>query len=328
MSLFPEMDRSDESPPPQAARLAPKLRALAAEGIYFGTSSWKYEGWLGSIFRPERYATRAKFSRKKFEEGCLAEYAETFPIVCGDFAFYQFPSEEYWARLFGATPGDFLFGFKVPEDITVSTWPTHARYGGRAGGANEHFLDAKAFGRFFARPLERYLARVATLIFEFGTFNKSTFPTPGDFLARLAPFLVGLPTGFRYSIEIRNPEYLSPAYFDLLASHNVAHVFSAWTRMPALDEQVQLPDAHTADFTVVRALLRKGRTYEQAVKSFEPYKLVQEPNEGARQGMVEIVKEARKRKKPAFLFVNNRLEGNAPGTIEAVVAGTVWQDPA
>ncbi len=29
--------------------------------------------------------------------------------------------------------------------------------------------------------------------------------------------------------------------------------------------------------------------------------------------------EVRNRKIPAFLFVNNRLEGNAPGTIEAVV---------
>ena len=56
-----------------------------------------------------------------------------------------------------------------------------------------------------------------------------------------------------------------------------------------------------------------------AVKTFEPYKLVQERNEGARAGMVYIVKGARKRKSPAFLFVNNRMEGNAPGTIEAVV---------
>jgi hypothetical protein len=38
MSLFPEPDLA-----PQAARLIPKLHALAAEGIYFGTSSWKYE---------------------------------------------------------------------------------------------------------------------------------------------------------------------------------------------------------------------------------------------------------------------------------------------
>jgi BON domain len=38
MSLFPEPDLA-----PQAARLTPNLHALAAEGIYFGTSSWKYE---------------------------------------------------------------------------------------------------------------------------------------------------------------------------------------------------------------------------------------------------------------------------------------------
>ncbi|MCA1684738.1 MAG: DUF72 domain-containing protein, partial [Planctomycetia bacterium] len=269
MSLFPEIERPDD-PPPQASRLAPRLRALADEGVYFGTSSWKYEGWLGSIYRERRYQTRGKHSRKKFEESCLAEYAETFPTVCGDFSFYQFPSADYWARLFDATPDDFLFGFKVPEDITVPTWPTHARYGARAGRANEHFLDAGAFERFFARPLAPYQDRVATLIFEFGTFNKSTFPTPVDFMARLDPFLGALPGGFRYGVEIRNPEYLSPQYFDLLSSRGVAHVFNAWTRMPVLDEQIQLPEADTAGFTVVRALLSKGRPYEQAVRSFEP----------------------------------------------------------
>jgi hypothetical protein len=89
--------------------------------------------------------------------------------------------------------------------------------------------------------------------------------------------------------------------------------------MPPLDEQVQLPDAFTADFTVVRALLRKDRPYEQAVKAFEPYRLVQEPNEGARDAMSRIAERARKVRKPAFLFVNNRLEGHAPTTIEAVV---------
>ena len=120
-------------------------------------------------------------------------------------------------------------------------------------------------------------------------------------------------------MELRNPEYLSPDYFDLLASRNVAHVFNAWTEMPALDEQVQLLGAITADFTVVRALLRTGRTFDQAVKTFQPYKLTQEPNEGAREGMRQIAENARKKIIPAFLFVNNRLEGNAPGTIEEVV---------
>jgi hypothetical protein len=83
--------------------------------------------------------------------------------------------------------------------------------------------------------------------------------------------------------------------------------------------QVRLPGVLTADFTVARALLKRGRGYEDAVKSFEPYHLIQEPNEGAREGMAEVVTQARVKKKPAFLFVNNRLEGFAPGTIEGVV---------
>jgi uncharacterized protein YecE (DUF72 family) len=315
MSLFAES--GDLAP--QAARLKPKLHALADEGIYFGTSSWKYEGWLGSVYSENRYQTRGKLSKRKFEDTCLVEYARVFPTVCGDFAFYQFPSEQYWAKLFEAVPDNFLFGFKVPEDITVETWPKHARYGARSGEKNDHFLDARAFETYFTKRLEPYEHQVGPLIFEFGTFNKSTFPTPGDFMARLDPFLKALPEGFRYGVEIRNPDYLSPDYFDLLASHNTAHVFSAWTRMPALEEQAQLPGAFTADFTVVRALLRKGRAYDQAVQAFEPYQLVQEPNEGAREAMRQIGEQARRSRRPAFLFVNNRLEGNAPTTIEAVV---------
>jgi hypothetical protein len=35
--------------------------------------------------------------------------------------------------------------------------------------------------------------------------------------------------------------------------------------------------------------------------------------------MRQIGENARKNRRPAFLFVNNRLEGNAPTTIEAVV---------
>jgi hypothetical protein len=86
-----------------------------------------------------------------------------------------------------------------------------------------------------------------------------------------------------------------------------------------LDVQAQLPGVLTADFTVVRALLRKGRPYDKAVETFQPYDRIQEPNESAREGMRLIAQRAMHERKDAFLFVNNRLEGNAPSTIEAVV---------
>jgi uncharacterized protein YecE (DUF72 family) len=319
MSLLPIFE---DDPPPQAARLAPKLRELAAQGVYFGTSSWKYEGWLGSIYTPERYTTRGKFSRKRFEAECLAEYAETFPVVGGDFSFYQFPTSEYWKRLFDEAPARLRFGLKVPEEITVLTWPNHIRYGPRAGRVNASFLDAHYFEHGFARELEPYRDRVAVLMFEFGTFSKSAIPA-SEFFERLDAFLGSLPVGFRYAVEIRNSEYLKPDYFARLAGHKVAHVFNAWTRMPEIGAQAELPGAFTADFAVVRALLRRGRTFEQAVKSFEPYRATQEANLSTRAAIRKIADRTRRLGQPAFLFVNNRLEGNAPSTIEAVASDLI-----
>jgi uncharacterized protein YecE (DUF72 family) len=184
---------------------------------------------------------------------------------------------------------------------------------------NEHVLDAKVLEQFFTSRLEHYGPQVGPLIFEFGTFNKKLFPTLADFVARLDPFLKSLPDGFKYAIEIMTEDYLTSKYFDVVARHNVAHTLNAWTRMPPLDSQAQLPDVLTADFTVVRALLRTGRAYQKAVDTFEPYARIQEVNERARDGMKLITEKALASKKSAFVFVNNRLEGNAPSTIEAVL---------
>lgn len=313
LSLF------DDPIPDLAARLQPRLATLAAERIYLGTSSWKYEGWMGQIYTPEKYMTRGRFSQKKFEAECLAEYASTFPIVCGDFSFYQFPSQAYWQRLFDTSPPHLLFAFKVPEDVTVKRFPSHDRYGARAGMANETFLNADVFRELFAAPLQIYQHRVATLIFEFGAFSRSAFDDQPPFVEQLDRFLKALPAGFRYAVEVRNPEFLDTDYFSCLRAHGVAHVFNAWTRMPELSIQTALPAAHTADFTVVRALLRQGRSYEEAVKKFKPYLHVQDPNPPARETIKNLITRARTQKQAAFFFVNNRLEGNAPETIAAIV---------
>jgi uncharacterized protein YecE (DUF72 family) len=298
--------------------LAARLAELADRGVYIGTSSWKYEGWLGQVYTPERYFTRGRFSHKKFEAECLAEYAETFRIVCGDFSFYQFPAESYWLRLFAGVPETLQFGLKVPEMITVRQWPAHARYGSRGGTRNEMFLDAELFERAFLTPLRPYARRLAVLIFEFGTFPKSEYERCEQFAADLDAFLNRLPPTTRYAVEIRNREFLDAPYFDVLRAHNAAHVFNAWTRMPELGRQIEHAQAFTADFTVARALLRAGRTYENAVKQFQPYDRVQDENPAARAALRTLVARAEEKQQPTFLFVNNRLEGNAPATIAAV----------
>jgi uncharacterized protein YecE (DUF72 family) len=299
--------------------LRAKLASLASQNIYIGTSSWKYAGWLGQIYSRNRYLTRGRFSEKRFQAECLNEYAATFPIVCGDFSFYQFPSESYWKRLFESAPASLKYAFKAPEEITVNLFPTHPRYGTRAGENNSSFLDALLFQNAFLDLLEPYQGRVAALIFEFGSFPKQIYRSATEFLERLDPFLASLPPQFRYAVEIRNPEFLGPEYFDCLRGRGVAHVFNAWTRMPAIGEQAAFPDAYTADFTVARALLRHGRPYEQAVAMFTPYQQIQDPNPETRQALRELISRARERHQPSYIFVNNRLEGNAPQTIEAIL---------
>ncbi len=305
--------------PPGRARLAAALGRLAAAGVWVGTSSWKYEGWIGQVYTAGRYLSRGRFSRRLFLDTCLAEYAETFPAVCGDFSFYQFPSEPYWRRLFSSAPPALRFALKVPEEITVKVFPPHPRYGPRGGEVNPGFLDAARLNSMFLEPLAPWRERIAALIFEFGTFPRHVFPSGDEFLEPLDRFLGALPEGFRYSVEIRNSEYLGPSYFDCLRRHRAAHLFNAWTRMPEIGAQIADPGAFTADFTVTRALLRHGRSYEEAVRMFEPYREIQDENPAVRRAIGRIVGRALERREPAFVFVNNRLEGNAPQTIASIV---------
>lgn len=185
-------------PPPQfdRARLRDALQRLSDENVWIGTSSWKYAGWLDQIYTRERYLARGRFSEKRFEAECLKEYGETFPIVCGDFSFYQFPSESYWQRLFAGASPQLRFAFKVPEEITAKVFPAHARYGPRAGVVNESYLNAELFQRSFLDLLKPFLSQVPVLILEFGATSRRA----ADFLKDLDPFLSRLPADFRYAV--------------------------------------------------------------------------------------------------------------------------------
>jgi uncharacterized protein YecE (DUF72 family) len=315
-TLFPLFDGGDETPGFDRDRLRDRLASLASRRVYVGGSSWKYEGWLGQIYSPSRYQVRGRFSKKLFEETCLSEYATVFPAVCGDFAFYQFPTEAFWAKLFRQTPQAFQFAFKVPEQITVQRWPVHPRYGALAGRENPAFLDAGLLEMSLLRALEPYRAQTGLLIFEFGTQRGVELP---EFVRALDGFLGRLPGGWRFAAEIRNAEFLRSEYFACLKAYGVAHVYNAWARMPEMREQMRMAGSQTAEALVARALLRRGRPYEEAVRDFAPYRQVQEVNEPVRGALRELIDVALVEGRPAFLFVNNRLEGNSPGTIVSVV---------
>ncbi len=303
-------------------KVASATHALAKDSrLYLGTSSWKYEGWLGQIYDEPRYLTRGKLSHKRFETECLEEYAEIFPSVCVDAGYYRFPSEKYLANLCAQVSDDFRLSFKVTDEITVKKFPRLDRFGDRAGTDNEHFLDAKLFIDAFLGPLSPHRAKAGVLIFEFSAFHPTHFTRLRDFLAALDEFLGHLPANWQYGVEVRNANLLRPEYFEILRTHNVAHVFNSWTKMPPVEEQIQMPGAFTADFYAARFLLRPGRGYEQAVKEFQPYAETKETNKEARAALRSLIQRsvASPTARPSYAFINNRLEGNSPNTIAAAL---------
>lgn len=312
-------DAEDAAEPTFRDELARELRRLAADRLFFGGSSWKYGGWLDAIYTRSRYLARGRFSDKRFQDTCIGEYAEVFPTVCGDFSFYQFPSDLFWSQLFSSAPEPLKFSFKVPEFITTRVYPNIPRWGHLGGLGNELFLDFRLLETDFLQRLRPYRHRVHCLIFEFSPVPRGLFADAEEFAARLIPFLAQLPDEFRYAVEIRNPEFLEAPYFTALRNHGVAHVFNSWTRMPPLASQIEREESFTAGFVVARALLQPGRSYEEAVTAFEPYDRVREPQPAVRQSLFDLARRARLAGQDAYLYVNNRLEGNAPGTIQGVI---------
>jgi uncharacterized protein YecE (DUF72 family) len=141
---------------------------------------------------------------------------------------------------------------------------------------------------------------------------------PEEFADRLDTFFSELPRDAQYAVEVRNEEFLTPKYFAVLREHGVAHVFNSWTRMPSIGDQLDLPGSMPAPFVVARALLRRGRTYDEAVDAFAPYDRIQEPNPELRQDLVRLIERAVHTRIPAYLLVNNRAEGSAPHTVAEI----------
>lgn len=319
-----KLSLDDQSPAGRelVQRLQPRLAQLAARGVYVGTSSWKYPGWLGQVYDEARYVYRGRFSETRFNRNCLSEYAETFKTVGVDAAYYAFPTGDQLAGWMDSVPADFRFSFKVTDDITLKRFPNLPRFGRRAGTANPDFLNPDKFQRAFLGPCEPFRDRIGVLMFEFTRFHAVDFARGREFLEALDGFLGELPRHWDYAVEIRNQTFLQPEYFQMLQRRGVSHVFSSWEGMPPLQEQLDQAAAFAIpEFSAARLLLKPGRAYADAVARFSPYAELKEPFPEVRQAAAGLIRGCLEQAKPrrVFLYVNNRLEGNAIKTIEAIL---------
>jgi uncharacterized protein YecE (DUF72 family) len=291
------------------------IQRLAQRNIYFGTSSWKYAGWKGLVYKKD-YP-----SEKAFERECLHEYAANYPIVGVDHTYYAWPMAKTFATYVEQTPDDFRFLLKATERTTVFKFPNLPRYGKDAGQANADFLNVDIFCERFLKPLEAFKERLGPILLEFSQFYPGMLQNGSEFVERLGHFLeeVRKEAGFEFAVEMRNRNWLEEPYFRMLEGNSCGHVFNSWTRMPPLGEQLEKSAGFDLPFYVSRILLQPGTKYEQAVEAYSPYDSIKNAVPELRQSAASIANEAFRNKKRAYLLVNNRAEGCAPITISSIV---------
>ena len=284
--------------------------------VRFGTSTWTYEGWQGQVYRRQ-------YAKSRFAQECLGEYCQyqynhepLFRTVGNDATFYRPPTANQLRRYLNQIPEDFEMCCKVWEEITIPSYAQQARYGVRAGQPNPRFLDAKLFNDLVLTPYReaRFEPHAGPFLFEFQRHGMSA----EEFVGKLDGFFGQLPKDFHYAVEIRNTGLLSPLYQDMLARHGVAHVYNHWSYMPPLLDQHQRMGTFTAPFTVLRLLTPLNMSYEAAKKRAEPYNKIVGELPDMRRETVRLVKQAVAENRQAYVLVNNRSEGNAPLTVQAL----------
>jgi uncharacterized protein YecE (DUF72 family) len=289
---------------------------IFSDQIRFGTSSWAYEGWQGLIYR-------TPYPKHRFAKESLAEYAayeyrgrRLFRTVGLDHTFYRPPAVHQLSQYAAQVPEDFKICSKVWEEITIPVYARHPRYGQKAGSRNPRFLDATLCAELVLAPSLRALdERTGVFIFEFQRFGLE----PEPFLPALDRFLSRLPPGTRYALEVRNPAVLGARYFDLLKAHEVAHVYNHWSGMPPLfGQHAALGKTFSAGFVILRLLTPPGLPHAEAVRLYRPYNRLIRPLPQMRNDALALIRQAVADGKSIYVLVNNRVEGNAPLTIQAL----------
>lgn len=296
-----------------------RLGELANRGVYVGTSSWKFPDWCGILYDEERYLYRNKFSKARFERECLSEYADVFRSVCVDATYYRYPKRAYLEDLAEQAPDGFKLSFKVPDDITIKTFPDLDAFGSRAGQVNADFLNEDMCRFGFLRMLEPMRDKVGVVIFEFSHFHKDDFEHGRDFVAALDQFFGKMPDGWQFGVEVRNANLLHPDYFAMLANHGVAHVYNHWTHMPSIEEQLTIQPASNQPFVAARLLLTPGDPHVSARERMQPYSRILQIDPSARTALQQLLNDGEQSDEPSFIYIGNELEGSALHTIADAV---------
>lgn len=281
--------------------------------LRIGTCSWKYDSWRNLIYAP---------GRRYRPDDYLPDYAGVLDSVEVDQWFWSlFPGqvrlpEARVVRLYEkSVPEGFVFTVKAPNALTLTHFyskqpPASAAV---AGQPNPHFLDLGLLREFLER-LSPLGPKLGPIMFQFEYLNRQKMASKEAFFERFGDFMAGAPAGFQYAVEIRNPNYYSPAFFEFLNKRGLGFVYLDGYYMPPIAEVFEKFRPATAGFQVVR--LHGGDRLEIEGETSEIWDRVVAPKAEGLKAAAAIVRANARNKVLTYLNINNHYEGSAPLTIE------------
>jgi uncharacterized protein YecE (DUF72 family) len=264
-----------------------------ARNVYVGTSGWTYPDWIGSFYpadlKPQHW---------------LQYYARYFRAVEIDSTYYTIPARSVVAGWKDNTPPGFVFAAQVPGVIT------HQKV----------MKDCQRELTTFLKSLEALDDRLGPLLLQFPYFNRDSFVSRAQFDKLLQPFLKTLPKEFKFALEIRNKNWISWDFLELLRDHSVAFVVVAQAWMPSIDVLARALDLLSGDFFYARFI---GDRKEVKTQRWDD---LTEDKTSELIVWIEELKKIAERASPTYVFFSNHYAGFAPGSVK--LFHDLWQKAA
>ena len=262
------------------------------DNLYLGTVSWSKQDWVG-IFYP------AQLKPAEF----LETYARVFRTVEIDSTFYRMPTSSMVAAWRNRTPKGFVFAAKVPQVVT------HAK----------RLSNCEPEVSRFLKIMELLGEKLGPLLLQFPYFNKTIYPSREPFDKLLRSFFKSLPAEFQFAVEIRNKNWISWDFLELLREHSVGFALLDQAWMPRIDTLARAADLVTGNFCYVRFMGdRKG--LESKTQRFD--QLIEDKTDDMKIWGQEIKKIVAKGTR-TYTFFSNYYAGYGPGS--AKLFEEIWE---
>ncbi len=320
---LPAHKRSKKTQPkPQAASPSAELAELGRQlstDLYLGTSSWYFPGWEGLVW-DKLYAQEA------LSKHGLAAYVKhpLLRTVSIDSSYYRPVPAAKFAQYAAAVPPEFRFMVKAPalfcdaliRDREGAETPMRTM-------PNPQFLDASvAQATFVSQVIQGLGAKAGVLVFQLSPIPRGMLDDVPGLIARIAAFMHALPPSpsTLHALEIRNAELLRPELASALKAANWRYCLGLHAFMPPIEAQLPMLRATWPGPLVCRWSLQRGLKYEGAKSQFHPFNKLLAPDLYTRETLAKIIKGTLGAGQKAYVTINNKAEGSAPLSVQALAA--------